>query len=99
MMILSLTYIKSLDEVETYLQEHIEYLKTYYASGDFLASGRKIPRTGGVILAQGTRQHIENIITHDPFYRHKIATYELTEFIPTMTSQDLAFLQETLSSS
>ncbi|MEJ8555185.1 YciI family protein [Tepidibacter sp. Z1-5] len=46
MFIVSLTYIKELDIVESYLQEHVDYLKEQYAKGFFIASGRKVPRTG-----------------------------------------------------
>lgn len=95
MFIISLSYIKPLEEVECHLAEHVEYLKTQYALGHFLASGRKVPRTGGVILAQaGSKEEIETIIALDPFHRSGVAEYEITEFMPTMTSETLSFLQE-----
>lgn len=95
MFIISITYIKSLEEVDALLQEHVAYLKEQYTLGNFLASGRKIPRTGGVILSRGaSREEIETIIKLDPFYRHGVAEYAITEFTPTMTSDDLAFLRE-----
>lgn len=95
MFIVSLTYVKPLEEVDRYLAEHVEYLKEQYRLGNFLASGRKVPRTGGVILAKASSlEEIETIIALDPFYRHGVANYEVTEFTPTMTSPELAFLQE-----
>lgn len=95
MFIVSLTYIKPLEEVDALLTEHVAYLNEQYALGNFLASGRKVPRTGGVILARGaSREDIETIIALDPFYRHEVAAYEITEFSPTMTSPELAFLRE-----
>jgi len=95
MFIISLTYIKSLEAVDALLEEHVEYLKEQYALGHFLASGRKVPRTGGVILARGaSREEIETIITLDPFHRNGIAEYEVTEFYPTMTVDELEFLRE-----
>lgn len=95
MFIISLTYIKPLEEVDVLLEEHIAYLKEQYDLGHFLASGRKVPRTGGVILARGvSREEIETIITLDPFYRHHVAEYEITEFSPTMTVEELEFLRE-----
>lgn len=88
MFIISLTYIKALEEVDALLDEQ-------YALGHFLASGRKVPRTGGIILVCGvSREDIETIITLDPFYRHGVAKYEITEFSPTMTSEELEFLRE-----
>ena len=95
MFIISLTYIKPLEEVDALLEEHVVYLKEHYALGHFLASGRKVPRTGGVILARGvSREEIETIITLDPFYRHHVAEYEITEFSPTMSVDELEFLRE-----
>lgn len=95
MFIISITYIKPLEEVDALLEEHVEYLKEQYRLGNFLASGRKVPRDGGIILARAVaREEIETIISLDPFYRHEIASYEITEFTPTMTSPELAFLKE-----
>ncbi len=47
-----LTYIKPLEEVDDAIPAHVEWLKKGYADGLFLASGRRLPRTGGVILAK-----------------------------------------------
>jgi len=95
MFIISLTYIKPLEEVDALLEEHIAYLKEQYFLGNFLASGRKVPRSGGIILARGaSRDEIEAIITFDPFYRHDVASYEITEFSPTMTIDELSFMRE-----
>ena len=30
----------------------------------------------------------------DPFYQHGLAEYDITEFIPTKTAQELSFLLE-----
>lgn len=95
MFIVSLTYIKPLEEVDALLEEHVTYLKEQYALGNFVASGRKVPRTGGVILARSvSREEIETIITLDPFYRHHVAEYEISEFSPTMSVDELVFLRE-----
>lgn len=84
MFILTLKYKKSIDEVEKNLPAHIEYLETYYNSGNFIASGRQNPRTGGIILCNADdRQQVESIIRNDPFYSYGIADYSVTEFIPT----------------
>ena len=47
-----LTYIKPLNDVDSLLPAHVDWLQKGYAEGLFLASGRKIPRSGGVILAK-----------------------------------------------
>ena len=50
MFIVNITYIKPIEEIERHLADHIAWLDGYYLSGNFITSGRKIPRTGGVIL-------------------------------------------------
>ena len=87
--VLDLTYVAGLELVERHMDGHRAYLAEHYADGTFLASGRKEPRTGGVILAQGNRAQIEALTSTDPFVVHGAALYSVTEFLPTMTAQAL----------
>ena len=94
MFVILLNYIKPLSEVDRFVGEHREFLERHYASGHFLLSGRKEPRTGGVILSNAeTRAEIESIILNDPFNREKIAEYEIIEFLPSMAATQLAKLR------
>jgi len=45
MFIIELTYKASLSEIDAHMAAHVVFLKKYYASGNFLMSGRKIPRS------------------------------------------------------
>ncbi|OOM15807.1 YciI family protein [Clostridium saccharobutylicum] len=84
MFILNLTYVKPVIEVEKYLDTHISFLEKYYKEEKFICSGRKNPRTGGIILCNAKNvDEVNTIIKEDPFYKEKVATYEITEFIPT----------------
>lgn len=95
MFIISLTYKAPLEMIDEELANHIIFLKEQYALGNFQASGRKIPRTGGVILSQiKDRATLEGIIQKDPFHQKNLADYEVTEFVPSMTSDDLKCLLE-----
>jgi uncharacterized protein YciI len=90
MFIISLHYVKDLSEVDRFIAEHVQFLETQYAAGKFLLSGRKAPRTGGVIIALGdSRAEMEAIVRTDPFHREQIAQYEITQFTPTMTADAL----------
>ena len=81
MFIVNLTYIKPLDEVEKFLEKHIDFLSQYYTKDHFIASGRKNPRTGGIILMRAkNKEAVQEIITHDPFYQNEIAQYGVIEF-------------------
>ena len=84
MYIVNLNYIKEVNEVEKHLEEHIKFLEKYYEMGKFICSGRKNPRTGGVILLNAeSLSEVEKIILEDPFNINEIAEYEITEFFPT----------------
>lgn len=93
MFIISLTYIKPLTEVEQHFDAHMAYVKNYYQQGVFLASGKKVPRTGGVILAKAeSLQAIEKIVAEDPFCLANLVKVEITEFLPTNAVDELSFL-------
>ena len=84
MFVVLLTYKRPIEDVEKFLAEHIEFLNAQYDAGVFMASGRRNPRTGGVILASGVeRDVLEQILERDPFKRERIADYEVVEFVPT----------------
>ncbi|PDS44182.1 GTP cyclohydrolase [Rhizobium anhuiense] len=93
MFILSLTYLKCNDEADGQMEPHMAWVKGGYAKGWFLASGRKVPRTGGVILAIGERAAIEAYIAADPFTIHGIAEYEITELAVTTVVEGLEILK------
>lgn len=97
MFLILLTYIKPLEDIDHLVSEHRDFLERRYASGHFLLSGRKDPRTGGVILAKAkNRNEIEKILTEDPFFIEKMAEYEIIEFVPTMAAENLAYLKAVL---
>ena len=89
MFILSLTYLKPTEEADRFMAPHMDWVNAGYDSGMFLASGRKNPRTGGVILARGDRAEIEAYAAADPFTVEGIAAYEVTEVAVTRTAAGL----------
>ena len=93
MFIVSLTYKVPTEVVDQHLKAHSEFLKSQYELGNFFLSGRKVPRTGGMIFAKvDTRQALDSILKNDPFHVNGVADYEVTEFQPTMTANGLEFL-------
>jgi uncharacterized protein YciI len=90
MFIIELTYKADLAEIDAHMAAHVVFLKKYYASGNFLVSGRKIPRDGGIILAVGaSRQQIEAIAEEDPFCRHGLADFRIIEFRASQRANDI----------
>ncbi len=93
MFVVSITYKVDLSEVDKYIAEHIESLDKFYEQGNFLASGRKVPRTGGIILAKADDKEALNVIlAEDPFYKNGLAEYEVTEFMPSKYAAGLEVL-------
>jgi uncharacterized protein YciI len=95
MFVIVLTYVVPLDVVDRHLAAHVEYLKKQYETGIFIASGRRIPRTGGVILARAENRHaVQEILEQDPFSVHGVAEYDVIEFSPSMAAPELSWLVE-----
>ncbi|MFG2868431.1 YciI family protein [Streptomyces sp. NPDC048338] len=99
MFVLELTYTAPVERVDALLDAHVEWLDAQYAAGVFVASGRKNPRDGGVILAAGVdRGTIEKIAAADPFAVEGVCAYRITEFYATKTAAELASYREQLPS-
>ncbi|MFD4412705.1 YciI family protein [Streptomyces sp. NPDC058251] len=97
MFVLDLTYTAPLDAVDAALDAHVAWLEEQYAAGVFLASGRKNPRDGGVIIAVAQdRARIEEIVAGDPFVTAGVCAYRVTEFVATKTAAGLERYRETL---
>jgi uncharacterized protein YciI len=81
MFIIELTYTVALARIDAHMTEHVKFLKKHYASGNFVVSGRKVPREGGIIIAVGEdREQIETLIKEDPFYKFGLADFRVIEF-------------------
>ena len=90
MFIIELIYKADLAEIDAHMAAHVAFLKKYYAAGNFLVSGRKIPRDGGIILAVGkSRQQIEGIVEDDPFYVQGLADFRIIEFRASQRANDI----------
>lgn len=77
--------------VDKYLADHADFLQKNYEKNYFIVSGRKNPRTGGVIISQlDSFSQLESILQDDPFYIHEIADYEIVEFFPRKYHPDFS---------
>jgi uncharacterized protein YciI len=90
MFIINLNYIVPLEKLDVHMTEHVKYLHKYYKQNKFIASGRKVPRTGGIILAlAGSLEEVNQIISEDPFYTNKLAEFTVTEFLTSQIHPEL----------
>ncbi len=90
MFVIELVYKADLAKIDAAMAEHVRFLKKYYAAGNFLVSGRKIPRDGGIILAVGdSRDAIEAIVKEDPFCARGLADFRIIEFRASQRAADI----------
>jgi uncharacterized protein YciI len=90
MFVIELSYKVDLAEIDAHMAAHVRFLKKHYASGNFLVSGRKIPRDGGIILAVGrSREQIQAIIEEDPFHARGLADFRIVEFRASQRADDM----------
>ena len=90
MFVIELTYKVDLAEIDAAMKPHVAWLQRHYASGTFIASGRKLPRDGGVILATAPdRAVLEAIVREDPFVAGGLADARVIEFRASQRADDL----------
>lgn len=95
MFVVTLSYTAPIEQVDALLLEHRAWLDEQYAKGVMLASGAKVPRTGGVLLAGGLdRAALDQLLAEDPFAKGGVAAYEVVEFTATKTADCLADYRE-----
>jgi uncharacterized protein YciI len=87
MFVVLLTYVKPLPEVDRHMRAHVQFLQEHYAAKTFIASGRQVPRTGGVILARAaSKEALVELMQRDPFVRNGVATFEVSSSAPASTT-------------
>ena len=90
MFIIDLHYIAPLEKLDAHMASHVQFLQKYYRQNVFVASGRKVPRTGGIILALAkSKEEVDRIMEEDPFWVHKLAEYKVIEFLTSQSHPDL----------
>jgi uncharacterized protein YciI len=90
MFVVELIYKADLEEIDARMKAHMAFLGKYYAAGNFLVSGRKVPRDGGIILAVGkSRADVEAIMREDPFCKHGLADFRVIEFRASQRADDI----------
>ncbi|MGA8116919.1 MAG: YciI family protein [Actinocatenispora sp.] len=94
MFVVTLTYTADLAEIDAALDDHVEWLGRQYADGVLVASGRRAPRVGGVLLAVGvSRGDLDRRLATDPFHRRGLAEYDVVEFVASRVADGLERLQ------
>ncbi len=93
MFVVTITYVADLTEVDHALSGHAAWLDAHFADGVFVAAGRRLPRTGGVIIVTGVnRLELDAILSQDPFSREGLARYTVVEFEAQRIAPELRHL-------
>ncbi len=95
MFVVDLKYLVPLEKIDEQMGEHMQFLRKYYKANKFVASGRKVPRTGGIILVLAkSMAEVEKIMGEDPFIKKKLAEITVTEFLTSQSHPALKGLME-----
>ncbi|WP_439681091.1 YciI family protein [Embleya sp. MST-111070] len=74
------------ERIDELKQAHYANPRGVFAQGLVRLAGRRVPRTGGLVVAEGDRATIEAAVASDPFVTGGAATVEIIEFEPTIFS-------------
>ncbi|MGL4656385.1 MAG: YciI family protein [Sarcina sp.] len=91
MVIVDITYKVDLNLIEESLEEHRKFLDRNYANKNFVCSGRKNPRIGGVIICNVDLEKVKKLVKEDPFFNKNLAEYKFTEFEASKFDKDFRF--------
>lgn len=81
-------YTKSLDEVNQYRDQHIDYLKHLISANKLLVAGRQAPPIGAVIIAKNiSLEEFKTILAKDPYTQAGVADYQIIEFNPALCDE------------
>jgi uncharacterized protein YciI len=87
MFVVSLTYKVPDEIVDFHRPGHMAWLKDAFDGGIFLASGRRVPATGGELLSKVDRATLDASLAKDPFYSNGVADFEIIEFTATSVAE------------
>jgi uncharacterized protein YciI len=90
MCVVMLRYTAPLEAIDAAMGEHVAWLRQAYANDLVLASGRRNPRTGGVVVMRGDAERVEALVATDPFVSGGLAEAEVVAFTASMAAPALA---------
>lgn len=93
MFLIDMQFLRPLDEIDQHIDAHREHLAQHYTNGQFLLGGRKVPRSGGIILSRhSSLGEVQAVFDSDPLVKLGAASYRVIEFQPVMMQEELRAL-------
>lgn len=75
--------------------QHRQYLAQQYQSNQLMFGGRKVPRTGGILISRHpSKDELARVLNLDPFIQSGAVSYSISEFVPVMAAQAYVHLLE-----
>ena len=80
-----LTYLRPVDEVHQYLEQHKTWLAEHIGAGAILVAGPLEDRSGGLLLAScGQREQLDRILALDPYVVHRVVSVAVHGCVPSL---------------
>ena len=93
MFLLITRYTRPAEEVDQHLEGHVAWIGRN--SDRILFTARRVPLTGGAILARGSSvEEMQAMVAEDPFLTNGVAEYEIIELDPRRAAPGLEKLLE-----
>jgi len=87
--IVTLTYVRPLEEVNKQLDAHRDWLVANTVAGRIAVAGPLEPRTGGLIVAHcGSRAELDQLMAEDPFVIEELVSVEVLCSTPALRHAD-----------
>ncbi len=90
MCLVLLSYIAELAAVDAQMEAHVAFLEQAFEQGALIVAGRRVPRTGGVLLFRGDAEAVAALAANDPFVTAGVATIEVVPFTASMAAIAMA---------
>lgn len=88
--IISLKYIRPIEEVKAHLDTHRQWLATHARAGRILAAGPCEDQSGGIVLAHcRDRAEVDAMVAEDSFMVHRVAEAAVQGFEPAIRAAAL----------
>jgi uncharacterized protein YciI len=87
--LVTLTYIRPVEEVHAHLDTHRDWLGKYATNGQILVAGPLHSGDGGLVLAHcEDRSELDALLAQDSFYIHRLVEYDVQAMTPALRAWD-----------
>jgi len=91
MYLVLLTYLVEESRVLPLRKAHYEFVDRHFSTGLFLLGGRRVPATGGFILAGAVpHEELKAVMSEDPYLLAGVVEHEIIALEPTRSQPEFA---------